>query len=297
MNRAPVRYGLPYQGSKNKIADWLIGCLPSARVFYDIFAGGCSVSHKALLSGKYEKIFISDINDSVKLFSACLRGELPDGSEWISRNRFYQNKDIDPYIRLIWSFGNNQKHYLYSPELEGYKHLLHRMLFSEDREERRELFKNILREQSRLGIERGGDLQSYERHLSLEKVSQSLRGISPGSWDVNIRDYRQLTFESDGIIYCDIPYKGRRKYIDREFDYDEFYDWACRQTLPVFISEYSMPENRFICIGSQRRKSSFSASNNRLQETEKLYIPRGHIEMVRELEIRQYDRVFLQTRF
>lgn len=36
-----AQYGLPYKGSKSKIAQWVIDILPSAQVLYDIFAGGC----------------------------------------------------------------------------------------------------------------------------------------------------------------------------------------------------------------------------------------------------------------
>ena len=43
------RYGLPYMGSKSKHADWVIEHLPAAENFYDLFAGGCAVTHAALL--------------------------------------------------------------------------------------------------------------------------------------------------------------------------------------------------------------------------------------------------------
>ena len=49
-----MRYGVPYQGSKNKICDWLIEHLPSGDVFVDLFAGGCvevaSIKKQSLLS-------------------------------------------------------------------------------------------------------------------------------------------------------------------------------------------------------------------------------------------------------
>ena len=42
------RYGLPYMGSKNKIAKWVVGCLPAAPHFYDLFCGGGAVTHAAI---------------------------------------------------------------------------------------------------------------------------------------------------------------------------------------------------------------------------------------------------------
>lgn len=34
------RYGLPYMGSKNKIAEWVLQYIPKADNFYDLFCGG-----------------------------------------------------------------------------------------------------------------------------------------------------------------------------------------------------------------------------------------------------------------
>ena len=41
-------YGISYQGSKNKIAEDLTALLPAAENFYDLFAGGCAMTHCAL---------------------------------------------------------------------------------------------------------------------------------------------------------------------------------------------------------------------------------------------------------
>lgn len=35
-----MKYGMPYKGSKNKIAEWIIDQLPKAKHFYDLFGGG-----------------------------------------------------------------------------------------------------------------------------------------------------------------------------------------------------------------------------------------------------------------
>lgn len=32
-----MNYGLPYQGSKNGIAEWVVGQLPAAETFVDLF--------------------------------------------------------------------------------------------------------------------------------------------------------------------------------------------------------------------------------------------------------------------
>ena len=43
-----ARYGVPYLGSKSRIATWVVEHLPSAETFVDLFAGGCAVTHAAL---------------------------------------------------------------------------------------------------------------------------------------------------------------------------------------------------------------------------------------------------------
>lgn len=39
-----MRYGVPYRGSKNKIADWVVDHLPDGKTLVDLFAGGCAVT-------------------------------------------------------------------------------------------------------------------------------------------------------------------------------------------------------------------------------------------------------------
>ena len=41
-----MRFGLPYKGSKNKIAPWIISNLPSADVFVDLF---CTVWYNYII--------------------------------------------------------------------------------------------------------------------------------------------------------------------------------------------------------------------------------------------------------
>ena len=140
-----MRYGLPYQGSKNRLAKRIVDLLPSADNLYDVFAGGCAISHCALLSGKYKCVHFSDINGSVVLFKDCLEGNIPDGSEWISREEFERRKDTDPYVRILWSFGNNQKSYLYSQDIEPYKKAVHEMIYAPTPNERRLKFREVCR--------------------------------------------------------------------------------------------------------------------------------------------------------
>lgn len=117
-------FGLPYKGSKNDIANWIIGNIPSANVFVDLFAGGCSVGHAAAKSGKYKNVIFNDLTDAPSLFVHALSGKPFKYDTWISRKMFNELKDKNTLVRLCWSFSNFQKHYMYSSDLEEYKKAL-----------------------------------------------------------------------------------------------------------------------------------------------------------------------------
>ena len=55
-----MTYGVPYMGSKNRIAKDIIDLLPSGNRLVDLFAGGCAITHCALLSGKWSRILNND---------------------------------------------------------------------------------------------------------------------------------------------------------------------------------------------------------------------------------------------
>ena len=115
------RFGISYMGSKNKIVKALIPQLPSAKYFVDLFAGGCAMTHGAMLSGKYERFIANDISDAPSLFLDAINGKFKNETRWSSRDDFFALKDKEPYLRYCWSFGDNGKDYLYSKEIEPYK--------------------------------------------------------------------------------------------------------------------------------------------------------------------------------
>lgn len=121
-------FGIPYMGSKNRIAEELIRQMPEGKRFVDLFAGGCAMTHAALLSGKYEKVLCNDLYPhGVNLFKNALNGEYskPEYLRWISREEFFAKKDTDDFVKLCYSFGNDGKTYMYSRELEPLKKGFH----------------------------------------------------------------------------------------------------------------------------------------------------------------------------
>lgn len=286
-----MNYGLPYMGSKNRIAKWIIDNLPPAEHFYDLFGGGGAISHCALLSGKYKYVHYNELNPLiVKAFTMAVNGEFKNENRWISREDFFKLKDTDPYVSLCFSFGNNaNKGYCYSREIEPLKKALHYAICFNDFSLLKELLKelNIQIDETlkgrlnicksikeflnlnQLQLEHLGRLerlQSLERLERLERL-QSLEPLK--EIQITNLDYRDVEIEKDSVIYCDIPYKNTEKYITGDFNHGEFYEWSRKQN-NIFISEYNMP-NDFKIVNEKNIKSILCATSNRKTVTEKLY--------------------------
>lgn len=56
-------------------------------------------------------------------------------------------------------------------------------------------------------------------------------------------DYRDYQHEEGDVVYCDPPYAGVWKYDGREFNHEEFWDWVRTSDYPVYVSEYSSPDD------------------------------------------------------
>ena len=133
-----MRYGMPYQGSKNAIAEEIIGFLPKGDRLCDLFGGGGAISDCALMSCKYKRVLYNEFNPQVaKAFKLCSSGKLnikdsPEYFNWYSREDFFRLKDSDQIIALCFSFGNGQRKYAYAKEIEPYKKACHMAIVFDD---------------------------------------------------------------------------------------------------------------------------------------------------------------------
>lgn len=286
-------YGVPYMGCKSKLAYWLMNNMPDAEVFVDLFAGGCAVTHVAMLSGKYKRFICNDISDAPQLFIDAISGKYANEKRWIDRETFFKLKDTDPYIGLCWSFGNNRQNYLYSVEVEPYKKALH---FAK-------VFNNFslwnefwgVNNVSSAYIRRNepqikeayikwyvqkywnyeGELpQDYEKVLENQKLTTMLESLQRLQSLQSLQqsyDEVELPTPDKCVIYCDIPYKGTADY-NCTFDHEKFYQWArntAKMGYRTFISEYDMPSD-FTLVANKRHLSILSSTSNNAV-TEKLF--------------------------
>ena len=302
-----MNYGLPYKGSKNRIAKKILEVLPAAPVLYDVFCGGCAITHAALLSGKYSRVVANDINSMIPhAFETAITGGFRNEDRWISRDDFQKLYKTDPYVAICFSFGNNLHQYCYARELEPYKRALHYAIFwkdiapwaelcpetadalkkvvesEQDRHKRRmgagraivtalkaglmngtidpavmdkPIYKRVYLQSGWLA-ERMQSLETLQTDESLCRLQspESLERITDGDvppvLTVTTGDYRALNFDRPGIIYCDPPYKSTEERYGRDFDFAGFYAWCEHQANPVYISEYTMPEDRFVPVAA-----------------------------------------------
>jgi site-specific DNA-adenine methylase len=360
------RYGLPYKGSKSKLAAKIFEIFPTAENFYDLFAGGCAMTHFAIAHKNYKRIIANDINAGpVQLFRDAIEGKFENERRWISRGDFYRLKNSEPYVRYVWSFGNNGENYLYSKEVEPWKKALHFArvfgnfdLFNEfgirtdgtrkDIRENEEQYKKFYiewylkkiektkldREELRKNLEEkikktSEDLRQYlvdglkksgrtaadiDRHLGTNGMAghyfsksqwgfptkenyQKLQEIIylPLDYDevfgvallleavqrlqrleVCSKSYDEIPILKNSILYCDIPYKDTDGY-GMDFDYEKFYAWCEKQTEPVFISSYEMPEKKFCCVKKITHRATL-CSGAGLKVCEKVFMPRHQAE-------------------
>ena len=334
-----MNYGVSYKGSKNMLVNDLMKAMPTSGMenFYDLFAGGCAVTHKAMADGKFARYFANDLDgQGLRLFRDGIAGKFHDEKRWISREDFFRLRDTEPYVAVCWSFGNNQRNYIYSRKLEPYKKACHYAIVLDDFALLKELCPEVADacEEALQGVadthERRikfgptvvnwlkahgtaemlennplysschtkkdtktrpkGTIRGLQRLESLQRLQslQSLQRLERlQSLETSFMDYREMEIKPRSIIYCDPPYKGTSRYNTGDFDHEAFYDWCERQTELVLVSEYDMPEDRFVAVWQREHRSRLSGTANN-GVVEKLFVPRGQEERYHELMIDSY---------
>lgn len=316
-------YGLPYTGSKSRIAHCVIDNLPSGRVLIDAFAGGCAITHRALLSRKWQTIIANDINCKyTQLFLDAVRGKYRDERRWISREDFERLKAKDAMVACCWSFSNNLKNYTYSKAIEPYKRALHYAIVLDDfapmqdlmpevaqdvhdaihqiqnTHDRRVTAQNVIvKTLKRLTVDNyahpiiqsnplyqtilhsNKDAPSLQSLQSLERLErlQNLQNLqSLEHLRVASLSYDEIDIPEDAVVYCDPPYHACRGHLYEgtadAFDHCEFYDWCVRvsKTNPIFISEYSIEDDRFEIVAEKQKMTCLSSVKS-FNVTERIY--------------------------
>jgi site-specific DNA-adenine methylase len=280
-----MRYGVPYKGSKNGIAQWVYSHFPKTENFYDLFAGGCAITDCAIkkYANKWGSFLINDIaHEPLDLYAKCLCGKNPVSYEWVSREEFKQK---DWATRLVWSFGNNCLDYLYGREIEPVKHDIEAWIVD-----------GVILNNS--GILQGIDLpylcSRKERYIWWREHKKALSDLQINlrtQWlermerlelleckgflerlEFSYLSYEQVEYRDGDVVYCDVPYLETRcsQYRKSEFDHEVFWKWAKSQPFDVYVSERIVPEDAEIIFTKEVANRSNRVNNDNGFKTEYL---------------------------
>lgn len=262
-------YGIPYMGSKWRLADWILSYLPDTpidapkdgeRVFVDLFAGGCAMTHAAIKSGRFDKVIANDLSFAPQVFKKAVEYGAYDWKEWVSREEFkaLDTNTVDGLAKALM-FGFGYKTYSY-----GYSN------------QKAQIYKNIF-ECVVNGDASNGRCNSLERLRVFESLHHS---CDLSRLVISNTDFANVDIPDGSIVYCDPPYLNTSKY-DSHFDYSFFEDWLARIDCPVFVSEFSCPTGCALIV-SRTRNCSMAKSND-VKRTEGLYIQSRFLDWYREV--------------
>lgn len=276
-------YGLPYKGSKNRIAKWVVSVLPANHTLVDLFAGGCAVSHCAMLSGKFKRVIANDICDAPELFADAVNGNIDISRFPLTREDF--KASTDTLSQLVYSFGNNRQSYIYGRNREEVCNAAENVIYGKtiaDRYVAYRKFIKTLSSYSQCGnkIDRKiSELEAIERVNRLEAIERVERLQEINGTDLVAKletarlDYRDFDVPANSTVYVDPPYKGTTiEQYGVDFDYGAFENWLAEVDFPVFVSEYTCPDG-CVEVASKKTVSIADTSNNK-RVVEKIFVQR-----------------------
>ncbi len=302
-------------GSKQKYAHLIASAIqrrhPTARLVADLFCGGFAMSEFWLKKGHFiiandankyviallHKILFEDGTNDFLFTSFVDKATFCD----IVRDNSANYPDwLVGYVMCCWSFGNNQKDYLYGQEIESLKRAGHEIVINCNPElllkfisipsawidkllalstwqKRRIAFLRIIRAlQNRQlelqQLERLGQLQYLENLGRLGHLELLERLENKNRLQLYSMDYRQIEIPKGAVVYCDPPYAGTAEYKEGAFNHAAFWEWVRVQSKsnPVYISEYSAPPD-FKKVLSFERCSTLSSNSNNTKARECLF--------------------------
>lgn len=300
---------IPYLGSKSKGAAQIYEAIATANAkgtLVDLLCGGFAISEYFLQRGW--NVIANDKNQYV---IALLRKVLFEGldekivTRFVSRGHFTEVlKTPDNYeawyvgyIMCIWSFGNNQKDYLFGKNVEPYKLAGHELVINQNPVKlltlmpklsendlrnlasyptwqiRRAAYTNYFNTGNVLWTLEFQRLQQLQQLENLERLQQLQQLERLERLQLFCDDYRNVQIPEGAIVYCDPPYRDKAEYVIDGFNHEEFWDYIRQlsKTHIVYVSEYQAPPDFKVVLEYQQR-STYSATSNTTQTDEKVFI-------------------------
>ena len=234
-----------------------------------------------IFTGKFESVIANDVSDAPEVFARAINGDIDVSGFPLTREQF--KASTDTLSRLVYSYGNDQRSYIYSAEREGVCIAAERMMYGATLADRyaayREFVKvlsrylqcgnNLDRKVSELqAIENINRLQAIEAVTRLQDIHGACR---VAVLEASRCDYRNFDVPAGSTVYADPPYKSTTiSQYGVGFDYDAFEDWLAEVDFPVFVSEYTCPKG---CVEIATREAvSLADRSNARRVIERIFV-------------------------
>lgn len=283
-----MAYGLPYQGSKNAIAERIVAALPSGTNFVDCCCGGGAILQAAVASGKYKTVTGYDINKSI---IGLLKAVMVDGDSidyehfpMVTKEKFYECRDRDAtledwLVRYTCSFGFKGMEYLWGESRMKWKTLTHNAVMLPTAEGRRNALRDLLTaivkekpsEEELKNITHIEQLTNLNRIHEVELAMKSYK--KKCKLQVFCKSMFDIPFEDFDIIYFDPPYAGTTGYQRGSFSqimFSTLLQVLIANGKKVFVSEYNAPLEVFTEVANFQKQMTLKCDENRIS-TEKLF--------------------------
>lgn len=287
-------YGIPYMGSKQKLVDKIVPFIlkrhPDTTHFYDLFGGGGSVALYAVRKYPNLNVHYNELSMAVGNLMQHLKdsGDIP--FDFVKRAGFEaQYVGNDWYAGLLqtcWTFGNNQKSYLYGLPIQDFKEALSMLVMTgtgdlKYLEEFTDSF--VLKEygktvNTRIFLNTERYKSPYQRRIILARQIPLIGALQhlarlerlvqisnmPGIGELLItagKSYEQIQISNNKpLVYCDPPYENAAEYREGGFDSKAFYDWVMSRPYPVYVSSYKISDPRLKLVRAINTRSLLAAA-------------------------------------
>lgn len=288
-------WGFTHLGSKNKLCDFLcINMLLNEldkEYMIDLFSGGLSVASMASNSplccvfandlNKYTIAFEKMLLTQKKLPSSFYNFVTKDTFEYVRDNPDNFLEEYVGFVLLVYSFGCDQRTYLYAKEIESGIEAIHDCLvfgnyekanrieqlkgfaryvdseidfmdYESQTEAKTKLFSDCLKKyihdhpENKEYLERIDVMKHLNIVRSMFKMLSNIKTekIKLSSMDY-LKFYEQLPLEikQKAFFYLDPPYEQTKKYPFMVDNYDKMWDFFRNCPYPVYISSYNAPDD------------------------------------------------------
>ena len=268
-------------GSKRKIAkpivDYILAHNPNAKYVFDLFGGGGAMSFEFLQRKQIKKVVYNELNAGICELLRKIRadGVTDDFYRWVSRSEFEAHKNDGTWygglLATCWSFGNNQKDYMFGAKIEEVKRLLHEIIVNKC-----DISRRAFAEQMGVYID-----DYYLQHTNIQKRRFAVMGVVKaqiGRCDLDQLQQLEISNKSafdvaittpiaETIIYLDPPYANTARYA-KDVCHTGLMEYIYKSQYKIYVSSY---EFNLPCVFETSHRSSLSATNNSKKVIERLF--------------------------